>query len=219
MPLAPPRAHRVPPTEGAQCAPGGSVHNCQQTGHSGVILGSFLSLWGHPGSFGVILGRKKGRKIFQYRAEPPGPGPGRMALVTPGDLWAHAGLAVGRHGRTVHTHQRHRAPANSPAQFSRMVQTAGQGDSCTTPSSARNPSASWPPLTQVVLSQSRVEGTGLAPGRRVGNEATFPKFMISWRQPLKKSTSSGESSGHRNNVSMHAWAPTGREDPRPNGPA
>ena len=78
--------------------------------HSGVI-------WGHLGSFGVILGRKKGRKIFQYRAEPPGPGPGRMALVAPGDLWAHAGLAVGRHGRTVHTHQRHRAPANSPAQF------------------------------------------------------------------------------------------------------
>ena len=182
----------------------------------GVILGSF---WGHLGSFGVILGRKKGRKIFQYRAEPPGPGPGRMALVTPGDLWAHAGLAVGRHGRTVHTHQRHRAPANSPAQFSRMVQTAGQGDSCTTPSSARNPSASWPPLTQVVLSRSRVECTGLAPGRRVGNEATFPKFMISWRQPLKKSTSSGGSSGHRNTVNLRARAPTAREDPRPNGPA
>ena len=181
-------------------------------GHFGIIMGSFGVIWGH-------LGSKKGPKNISIPGRATRPWSRPHGLGGPGDLWAHAELAVGRHGRTVHTHQRHRAPANSPAQFSRMVQTAGQGDSCTTPSSARNPSASWPQSTQVVLSRSRVECTGLAPGRRVGNEATFPKFTISWRQPLKKSTSSGESSGHRNNVSMHAWAPTAREDPRPNGPA
>ena len=181
-------------------------------GHFGIIMGSSGVIWGHFGS-------KKGPKNISIPGRATRPWSRPHGLVTPGDLWAHAGLAVGRHGRTVHTHQRHRAPANSPAQFSRMVQTAGQGDSCTTPSSARNPSASWPPLTQVVLSRSRVECTGLAPGRRVGNEATFPKFMISWRQPLKKSTSSGGSSGHRNTVNLRARAPTAREDPRPNGPA
>ena len=53
----------------------------------------------------------------------------------------------------------------------------------------------------------------------MGNEATFPIFMISWRQPLKKSTSSNGSSGPQNTVNMRAWAPTAWEDPRPNWPA
>ena len=154
----------------------GASRIANKWGHSGVILGSF---WGHFGSFWVILGRKKGYKNISTLGRATRPWSRPHGLGGPGGplgtCWARcwspwtdgahapASLSTSQRPGSIFSHGANSRAGGQLHHTQFGVQHVGQlatGD----PGGA---------LT------TGVEGTGLAPGRRVGNEATFPKLMIS----------------------------------------